>query len=131
MACTMLLRRPTTRKQTCGASVRPVAANGDAVAVTLTGIVVPNGVMLGAAVVPKRNRVRLPLETHGKFRCLDMPIQHLQNRVALLAAKADNMAATTAITARTFFSIVGIYREARACAAIPTSILLRADQAID
>src|SRR5215468_2349569 len=73
-----------------GASVRPVAANCDSMAVTPIGVVVPNSVMLDTTVIPKCNRIRLPLEAHAQLGRLDVPIQHLENCVALALLQADN-----------------------------------------
>jgi hypothetical protein len=43
--------------------------------------------VLRAAVVPERDRVRLPLEAAMQFRRLDVAVEHLQYRVALLLAQ--------------------------------------------
>src|SRR5262245_48724128 len=68
--------------------IRLVAADRDAMAVALVGVVVPERVVLGAAVVPERNRVGLPLEAHAQLGRFDVPIEHFEDRVAFALVQA-------------------------------------------
>ena len=66
-------------------------------AVTPVGVIVPQRMVLRAAVVPKCNRVRRPLEAHAQLGGLNVPIEHFQNRVALVFVQTDNMRGEEAI----------------------------------
>src|SRR5262245_8130776 len=86
---------PSSPAPFCGTSaraysVRPVAADRDAVAEASVGVVVPHRAVLGAAVVPEGDRVGLPLEAHRELGRLDVAPEHLQDRIALAFAEADN-----------------------------------------
>ncbi len=70
-----------------GAIERLVAADRHPMAVTAVWVIVEHRVMLGAAVVPERHRVRLPLEAALEFRRLDVAVEHFQQRIALVAAE--------------------------------------------
>src|SRR6516162_262955 len=75
---------------------RPVAAEGDAVHDAALALVVVDRVMLGAAIVPERDRADLPAEAAGEFRTLVVREQILQQRCALLfghVLEAHRMAA--------------------------------------
>src|SRR5215471_4602263 len=63
---------------------RPVAGEGDAVHDAALALVVVDRVMLGAAIVPERDRADLPAEAAGEFRTLVVREQILQQRCALL-----------------------------------------------
>src|SRR5262249_25067264 len=60
----------------------PVAADGNSMSVAFMGKVVPKGLMLGAAIVPKCDRVGLPPEAHAELRRFDMLVKHLQDGIA-------------------------------------------------
>ncbi len=58
---------------------RAFADDGHAVAGAIQGVVVPDRLVLGAAVVPEHQRVRRPADSAGEGRLgLDVPVQHLQ-----------------------------------------------------
>src|SRR5215467_2893754 len=67
----------------CVASKRFVTGDGNAMAVTALRIVIPQRQMLGAAIVPKRDRAGAPVEAALEFGIFDVPEEHLENRVAL------------------------------------------------
>src|SRR3954454_14999737 len=67
---------------------RAVALDCDAVAVAALRVIVPHRVVQGAAIVPERDRVRLPAEAAVEFRRLGVAVQHLQEGVAFEAAQA-------------------------------------------
>src|SRR6516162_4729336 len=67
-----------------------VATDGDAMPIALVGVVVPERVVLDAAIVPKGDRVRLPLEAHAELRRLDVPIEHFQDRSTLEPMQTDD-----------------------------------------
>ena len=58
--------------------VRGVALDRHPQSASAIGVVVPHGVVLGAAVVPERDRSRLPLETTVKLRLFDVLEEQLQ-----------------------------------------------------
>jgi len=60
----------------------PLTLDCDPVALALVGPVVPQGEMLGAAVVPKGDGVLGPAEAHLKFRPLLMAVEKIQQRLA-------------------------------------------------
>src|SRR5262249_46588499 len=63
-------------------SVRLLPTHRDAMAVAPVGVIVPQRMVLRAAVVPKCNRIRRPFEAHAQLRGLNVPIEHFENRVA-------------------------------------------------
>jgi hypothetical protein len=65
------------------AEERLVPCNCDAMSIAPLRIVVPQGEVLGASIVPEGNRIRTPLKPTLEFWILDMPEQHLKDRVAL------------------------------------------------
>src|SRR5262249_17795602 len=73
-------------------------------AVALVGVVIPKRVMLNAAVVPKCNRVRLPVEAHAELGRFDVPIEHLKDRVTLVLLKADNARREEAVDEKAFLA---------------------------
>src|SRR5262249_23357228 len=83
---------PTTYRdeQPVVSSVWLVTANGYAMTVALVGVVVPNRTVLHAAVIPKCDRVRPPLEAYAEFRRFDVPIEHLEQGGALVRSETDN-----------------------------------------
>jgi len=58
--------------------------------------------VLCAAVVPKRNRVRLPLEAHTQLGGLHLPIEHFKDRVTFTLAQTDNMRGEEAVHKQAF-----------------------------
>src|SRR5262249_25900505 len=82
--------------------IRPVAADRDAVAVAPVRVIVPQRMMLGAAVVPERDRVRLPAKAHAELRRLDVAKQHGEDRIALVAAHADDAGGEEAVHEQAF-----------------------------
>ena len=79
-------------------------------AVAPVGIIVPQRMVLRAAIVPKRNRVRRPLEAHAQLGGLNVPIEHFQNRVAFALAQTDNMRGEEAIHEQAFLTVSGCVR---------------------
>ena len=67
---------------------RPVAQDRRAVHDAAVGQVVVHRIVLRDAVVPERDGVRLPVPAHLELRLLDMHEQHVEQRVALVAAQA-------------------------------------------
>lgn len=76
---------------------RLVAADGDPVSVALVRPVIEDRLMLGAAVVPERNRVPFPLEPAGQFWRLNMLEQECEQRVALGLAQLHDARGEAAI----------------------------------
>ena len=66
-------------------------------AVAPVGVIVPQRMVLRAAVVPKCNRIRRPFESHAQLRGLNVPIEHFENRVAFTLAQTNNMRGEEAI----------------------------------
>ena len=64
--------------------------NRYALATAAVRIVVPQRVMLGAAVVPERYRARLPLEAALKLWLFDSLEEHLENLVTLTLFELKN-----------------------------------------
>jgi hypothetical protein len=56
-------------------------------AVAPVGIIVPQRMVLRAAVVPKCNQVRRPLEAHAQLGSFNVPIEHFQNRVLFISGR--------------------------------------------
>src|SRR5215469_16883099 len=52
-------------------------------AVAALRVVIPQRQMLGAAIVPERDRAGAPSEAALKFGIFDVPEEHLENRVTL------------------------------------------------
>src|SRR5215470_11626684 len=77
-------------------------------AVASVGVIVPQRMVLRAAVVPKCNRVRRPLEAHAQLRGLNMPIEHFENRVAFTLVQAYNVRSEEAIHEQTFLTCLGV-----------------------
>jgi hypothetical protein len=77
-------------------------------AVAPVGVVVPQRMVLRAAVVPKRNRVWCPLKAHAQLGRLNVPIEHLQNRVAFALVQTDNMRGEEAIHEQAFPTCLGM-----------------------
>src|ERR1700687_107702 len=65
-------------------SDRPVAVDRDAVHHAALPVIVVERVMLDAAIVPERDRIRFPAEAAGEFRPHRMLPQEVQQRPALL-----------------------------------------------
>src|SRR5215472_7093094 len=72
------------------ASRRLVATDRDAIAEALVGVVVPEGMVLHAAIIPERDGIGLPFEPHAELGRLDMPEQHREKRVAFVLAQAND-----------------------------------------
>ena len=77
-------------------------------AVTPVGIIVPQRMVLRAAVVPKCNRARRPLEAHAELGGLNVPIEHFQNRVAFALAQTDDVRGKKAIHEQAFLTCLGM-----------------------
>src|SRR5260370_16281614 len=77
-------------------------------AVAPVGVIVPQRMVLRAAVVPKCNRVRRPLEAHAQLGGLNVPIKHFENRVAFALAQTDNMRGEEAIHEQAFPTCLGM-----------------------
>ena len=82
-------RASTTRPPNGGQRSR--AIDGHAVAAAARREVVEDRLVLRAAVVPERDRVRLPPEAAHEARILDVPVQHLEQRIALLGGQRRNV----------------------------------------
>ena len=52
--------------------------------------IIEQGVMLSGAIVPERDRIRLPMEPAYELRRLAVTIQHLQHRVALVRLELND-----------------------------------------
>src|SRR5690349_8486938 len=89
--------RKTRRRMSVGAIERLVAAHRHAMAVTAMREVVEHRVMLGAAVVPERHRVGLPLEAALELRRLDVAIEHLEQRIAFVLLELRDAQGETTI----------------------------------
>ncbi len=61
------------------------------------GRAIPQGLVLSAAVVPKRNRMGLPAETAVPFIAADVAVEKLQHRLALTARQLVDVAGEVAI----------------------------------
>src|SRR5215475_13108605 len=94
-------------------SVRRLATHRDAMAVASVRVVVPQRMVLRAAVVPKCDRVRRPLEAHAQIGGLDVPIEHFENRVAFILAQADDVVGEKAINEQAFLTRFGMSANAR------------------
>src|SRR5215475_15851597 len=77
-------------------------------AVASVGVIVPQRMVLRAAIVPKCNRVGRPLEAHTQLGGLDVPIEHFENRVAFALAQTDNVRGEEAIHEQAFFTCLGV-----------------------
>src|SRR5947209_17928847 len=77
-------------------------------AVARVEVIVPQRMVLRAAVVPKCNRVRRPLETHAQLGGLKVPRKHFENRVAFALAQTDNMRGEEAIHEQAFPTCLGM-----------------------
>src|SRR6187401_1179597 len=86
------LRRRGCRYRARRASHRPLALHRDARAGACVRPVVPHRAMLRAAIVPERDRVLGPAEAALEQRVLAVLIEVRQNRVALVARQADDVA---------------------------------------
>ena len=75
--------RETRFAARCVASKRVVAGDGAAMAVAALRVVIPRRQMLGAAIVPERDRAWAPSEAALKFGIFEVPEEHLENCVAL------------------------------------------------
>src|SRR6266567_5539956 len=84
------------------ASNRPLALHRDARARTRVRPVVPHRPMLGAAIVPERDRVLGPTETALEQRVLGVLIEIVKDRVALVAREADDMTGEAAVDVERF-----------------------------
>src|SRR5262245_2814591 len=71
-------------------------------AVAPVGVVVPQRMVLRAAVVPECHRIRLPLEARAELGGLYLPIEHFEDRVAFTLAQTDNMRGEEAVHEQTF-----------------------------
>src|SRR5437763_10948719 len=78
-------------------SHRPFALHRHAGAGAGVRPVVPHRAVLGAAVVPERNRVLAPAEAALEQRIFGVLIEVVQHRIALVARDADDMARETAV----------------------------------
>src|SRR5262249_12724482 len=88
--------------------VRLLPTHRDAMAVASVGAIVPQRVVLRAAVVPKGNRVRRPLEAHAQLGGLNLPIEHFENCVAFALAQTDYVCGEEAIHEQAFFTCLGM-----------------------
>ena len=82
---------------------RFVALDGDAIARTSMGPVIPHGAVLGAAIVPEGDRTWLPAETALKQRILHVLVEITQNSVALIDGNAKNARRKPAIDKERLF----------------------------
>src|SRR5947208_14252178 len=83
--------RPTSKLH------RPLALHRDAIARTRVRPVVPHRAMLGAAIVPERDRVLGPAEAALEQRVLAVLIEIGEDRVALVARNADDVRGEAAV----------------------------------
>ena len=78
-------------------SNRFLAAHRDAVAEARLGEVIPQRIVLGAAVVPEGDRVRLPAEAALEQRVLQVLVEIAQDAGTLVVGDADDMAREEAV----------------------------------
>src|SRR5262245_20064224 len=71
-------------------------------AVAPVRVIVPQRMMLSAAVIPERDRVRLPAEARAELGRLDVAEQHGEDRIAFVAAHAENAGGEEAIHEQAF-----------------------------
>src|SRR6201996_4346540 len=91
-------RTPATRLPPIEASShRPLALHGDAGAGAGVRPVVPHRAVLGATVVPERDRILAPAEAALEQRVLRMLVEIGQHRIALVAGNADDVAGEAAV----------------------------------
>ena len=86
------LARPARRRL-----VRAVALDGHSVAGADLRVVIPDRQMLDAAIIPKSDTVRLPLEAGLEVRFLAMAIQEFQNVAAFVAWQIKDMGGEIAV----------------------------------
>src|SRR5262249_38084496 len=79
-----------------------------AMAVAPVGVIVPQRMVLRAAVIPKCNRVRRPLKAHAQLGGLNVPIEHFEYRVAFALAQTDNFRSEEAIHEQAFPTSLGM-----------------------
>src|SRR5262245_42022106 len=58
--------------------------------------------VLGAAVVPECDRIRLPLETHAQLGGFHVAVEHFEYRVAFSRAQTDDVRGEKTIHEQTF-----------------------------
>src|SRR5260370_40262518 len=78
-------------------SHRPLALHGDTRAGAGVGPVVPHRAVLGAAVVPERDRVLDPAEAALEQRIFRVLVEIGQHRIALVSGYADDVTGKTAV----------------------------------
>src|SRR5215831_18274816 len=64
--------------------------------------------VLGAAVVPECDRIRLPLETHAQLGGLHVAVEHFEYRVAFSRAQTDDVGSEKAIHEQAFPPSLGM-----------------------
>src|SRR2546430_12839121 len=77
-------------------------------AVAPVGVVVPQRMVLRAAVVPKCNRVRRPLEAHAQLGGFNVSIEHFENRIAFALVQTHNLRGKEAIHEQAFLTCLGM-----------------------
>src|ERR1700722_7035683 len=92
--------RPETDRS--AAEKRLVATDGHPVTIASLREIIPQRMMLRAAIVPEGNRARLPLEAAHELRRLDVPVQHLKQRSALLLLQLRNVSGEAAVDVKRF-----------------------------
>src|SRR5262245_51360498 len=75
-----------TSPATTVALLRLIAFQRDAVHQAAIAVIIVDRIVLGAAIVPERDRARLPMEAAGELRPDLMPEQKIEDRRALLLA---------------------------------------------
>src|SRR6516225_11788910 len=78
-------------------SGRPFASNGHAPSGARLRVVVPERLVLDAAVVPEGNRVRLPVEPHLEFLTRAELAQKVQERAPLLSRQLVDVGGELAV----------------------------------
>src|SRR5215469_3834186 len=71
-------------------------------------VIVPQRMVLRAAVVTKCNRVRRPLEARARLGGVNEPIEHIQNRDAFAVSRTDDVRGEEAIHEQAFLTCLGM-----------------------
>src|SRR5262249_53221911 len=82
-------------------------------AVAPVRVIVPQHVMLSAAVVPECHRIRLPLEAHAELGGLYLSIKHFENRITFTLSQTNNMRGEEAIHEQAFPTSFGMRADNR------------------
>src|SRR6185369_6543645 len=106
--------RPASRPSKSGCRDRRLRAlDLDAEAEPLVRPVVPDGAMLGAAVIPEGDRMLAPVEAHLPLGALDVLEQELEQRIALHRRQIVDVRGLAAIDVDELAAGPGMHRDDR------------------